>query len=77
MKLSQNLLTSISFVVNEKPPYKQAPTDAAEQKSQAQRKEFCQQEAWKAFAGHDVLIELLGFHTLSTEQCLVIGIKSL
>ena len=57
MKSSQNLLTSISFVVNEKPPYKQAPADAAEQKSQAQRKEVCQQEVRKAFAGHNVLTD--------------------
>jgi len=46
---------SISSVVNEKPPYKQAPADAAERKRQAQRKEVCRQEARKAFAGHNVL----------------------
>ncbi|GAI53042.1 unnamed protein product [marine sediment metagenome] len=55
MKPSQNPLTPISFVVNEKPPYKQAPADAAERKSQAQRKEVCQQEARKAFVGHNLL----------------------
>jgi len=55
MKLSQNLPTSISFIVNEKPPYKQAPPDAGERRSQAQPKEACQQEARKVFAGHNVL----------------------
>jgi Holliday junction resolvase RusA-like endonuclease len=46
---------SISFVVNEKPPYKQAPADVVEGRNQAQRKETCQQEARKVFAGHNVL----------------------
>jgi len=55
MKLAQNLPTSISFIVNEKPPYKQVPPDAGERRSQAQPKEACQQEARKVFAGHNVL----------------------
>ncbi len=52
---SQNLLTSISFVVNEKPPYKQTPADAAERKAQGQRREACQQEAKRVFAQYNVV----------------------
>ena len=47
----------ISFLINERPPYKQTPANSAERENQAQRRGVCQQEAMRAFIGHKLFTQ--------------------
>lgn len=56
-------MNSVTFVVNDKPPYKQTPADTQEKQNQSQRKQTCVNaagEARKHFTG-----------TIFTKKCVV------